>query len=247
MAVQFWLGWNLSRIGRSLAPAALGVAGAGIGLGMLGSLGFARLERRRNAGSPVTVMLWFGAVVLTFLGFFWTLSAPVGALWLGAIAVAVSLVLLVSHVVGTKRLDTRALGTWSRSVLAICAVTVALAGCAAFVPSALTLRFRWQDEAQLDRLVHVVASQAAPVRCTAPYARVKVPVFGIVTELCSGTYAEFDANDYSFVLAPGLTIGTAGQDFGEGCLLHLDGPWWEQGPGGGGVSCPYGFTFIPGG
>jgi hypothetical protein len=132
-------------------------------------------------------------------------------------------------------------------VLAICAVTGALAACASFVPSALTLRFRWQDEAQLNRLVRGVASTTAPVRCTSPYSRVKVPVLGNVTELCSGTYAEFDANGYNFVFAPGLAIATAGQDFGEECLLQLDGPWWEQGPGGGGISCPYGFTFIPGG
>ena len=104
-----------------------------------------------------------------------------------------------------------------------------------------------QHEAQLNRLVRGVASTTAPGRCTSPYSRVKVPVLGNVTVLCSGTYAEFDANGYNFVFAPGLAIATAGQDFGEECLLQLDGPWWEQGPGGGGISCPYGFTFIPGG
>jgi hypothetical protein len=81
MAVQFWLGWNLSQIGRPLASASLGVAGAGFGLGMLGSLTYSLLEKRDKAGPPVVTLLVVGAVVLTLAGFFWTLSAPVGALW----------------------------------------------------------------------------------------------------------------------------------------------------------------------
>jgi hypothetical protein len=252
MAVQFWLGWKFSQIGRPLESAALGVTGAGFGLGMLGCLTFWLLEKRARVSPAVAILLAVGAVVLALAGLFWTLLAPAGALWLGGIAIAASLVLLVSHVVGTKRLEAKAFGTWVRAVLAICAVTVALSACAAFVPSALTLRFRWQDETQLNRLVRVVASRTAPVRCTSTYSPVKVPVFGEVTPQCPGSYAEFDANqqyqigDYGFLFAPRLSLATAVANFPESCLLQLDGPWWELGPGGGGIGCPYGFAYIPG-
>jgi hypothetical protein len=63
----------------------------------------------------------------------------------------------------------------------------------------------------------------------------------------------FHANDhyqvggYAYLYAPDMTLSTTQATIaGEDCVLHLDGPWWELGPGGGGIDCPGGFNYLPG-
>jgi len=51
-------------------------------------------------------------------------------------------------------------------------------------------------------------------------------------------------SSWGYFYAPVMTYATA--PWGS-CIVHLVGPWWEQGPGDGGAPCPGGFVYTSGG
>ena len=231
IAVQFWLGWNLSQIGHSLDGPAFAVAGVGLGLGLLGSATFWAVGKLRvSSFESVAVPLAIGAVALAMAGAIWV-EPDIGF----GVLIAGALVLVVFAMLAAHKI--RALAT--------VVVVVALAAGVALLPSASSLRFKTQDEGRLNALV----TRAGQCKFASAVA---VPVFGQV--ICSDDfgYAAFEASqqyqggDYAYLYEPGMTIDNTVARVGEHCLVHLDGSWWELGPGGGGIECPGGFTYVPG-
>ena len=123
IAVQFWLGWNLSQIGHSLDGPAFAVAGVGLGLGLLGSATFWAVGKLRvSSFESVAVPLAIGAVALAMAGAIWV-EPDIGF----GVLIAGALVLVVFAMLAAHKI--RALAT--------VVVVVALAAGVALLPSAV--------------------------------------------------------------------------------------------------------------
>lgn len=221
VAAQVLVGVRFSAPGQSLAGPIFGVAGVALGLGALGALVHAVRGRVHHgaARSPLGVFA-LGSGALSFAGLCWADEAPVGALLAGGVAIALSAGVAVSLARKNKRAGARGFGARERRIVVSGLVIVAFTCLLAIVPSGLTLRFRWQDETRLDRLVSATCSKQS----------------------CAGSQFDLAGNTgYAYLYAP--TPNEAGYG-GDACLLHLDGPWWEFGPGGDGLACPVGFTYV---
>ena len=112
------------------------------------------------------------------------------------------------------------------------------------LPDGLSLQFKARYEPRLDHLV-ALAMKATPNNCISGTQFPAVPVFGKVWRVCTyGGQVEFDGQgrygEDAYLYSKGVVSAS------DSCVLHLEGPWWEENSGEDGVSCPWGFTSVPG-
>ena len=253
-SVEFGLSWFLPEVGHSLTGPAVVVAGAGLGLGMLGYFvaGHLRDKGRGDVSASVRRALGVGALVLPVLSLGWNLPGTGRALYpvaWGVVGFAVFLVVAEKFFPWRKANEHFPLGT----VLVVLGSIVA--SCYMWtVPNGLAMKFATEDEPRLDQLVTMATRVgAAPGGCTASGRFTPLPSFAKGWHLCTGKgMVEFEAPlseqfggyVWTVIYQPGLTYSAAP---GDSCVLHLDGSWWELAPLTIDMSCPGGFTFVPGG
>lgn len=253
VVIQLGLSYFLPQVGQSLTDPALVVAATGLLLPLLGLLLASSLNNQYQLkmGRAVFTLLWLGSVVLPIVGFLWVAPGFISgaALPIGGTVLAIEAVLFVLLLIPAVRTET---AFRLRTALALFAASAALVGLVASfgtVPNGLSLQFRVRDEARLDRLLRLARSEvnrahARDGDCISPKNFPSLPVFGSVSEICVGggyAYFQAQASPYSFDYQ---SSGTPGAD---SCVIHLDGPWWEASASQGGVFCPGGWTFVPGG
>ena len=252
IALQVVVGVSLSQVGQGLSLPALVVAAIGLGGCLTGGPVLAVISRRFGPGlhAPARVLAVSG-IVLGGAGLVWIrhdlekLALIAGGPLFFILLVSKGVRWSAEYWEGTRRGGRP--GFW------ILLVPLSFAGSivgAAAAPSGLGLRFQ-SYEAILNRLIPqaLSATRSVPSGCVSGSDFPTVPGFGRLAQVCSRSGdVEFDATgsyvvgDYAYVYKPYSQLGGSG----ESCVLHLDGPWWEFAPGGGGVACPGGFTYIPG-
>jgi hypothetical protein len=245
--VEFALSWLLPSIGESLTGPALAVAGAGFGLGWVGYLVALYLTGRDG----FVVSTWArravgtGQFVLPFLSLAWNLPddsrvlMPVGWVMGGVAVVLVALALVFDR--REKPDPWLPVTLW---ILCFAAVVVASSYMWA-VPNGLSLKFATTDETHLARVAASVKANRAPVGCVSAYLATFDPRSLVCSELSSNVLSiSLEGSAWGYLDAPQMTYATA--PWGS-CVVHLIGPWWEEGPGGGGAPCAGGFEYTPGG
>jgi hypothetical protein len=251
--VQVVVGVSVSHVGQGLTGPAIAVAAIGFGAGLGGAALLLIATRRFGPAvrGPARFLALAG-IVLGGAGLVWVRHDLQALAMFGGL----SLLFIIFLVSGIEW----AAGSWEgarngkRGLVVLCVVLAATAFVGAMIvaataPSALGFRFQ-SYEGTLNRLVPRALSATHPSGCISGTQFPAVPGFGKLAQVCSGSgEVEFYATgtylegDYAYVYNPHPPASGSG----ESCVLHLDGPWWEFGPGGGGAPCPSGFTYLPGG
>lgn len=248
ITAQVACGIWLSQVGQGLSRPSLAVAAIGLCACLVVALIFRVLDRR--FGSIVRLparMLALAGLVLGTAGLVWVRhDLEVPALIGGGSILFVLLVFQGVHPLERERAKAK---SWMvGAALVFAAATLG----AANTPSGLAIRFRSYEgslNGLIPRVLALTLTRSNSSGCIPGATIPPVPGFGQLQQVCSHSgvvtfYAigNSPVGDYAYVYnrEPQLHGG-------ESCVLHLDGPWWEVAPGGGGVPCPSGFTYIPGG
>ena len=232
-----------SRVLQGLGKPVLWVALVGGAVGTAGLFVTYLIEK----GHQVPIEHWVpgpaaGTAISVLLGEAWLAHSHATLVATGAIIVAGG----VSVVVARRAKVSRQMVRWAVWAMA---TTVVVTASLWVVPDGLSLNFRWNNEAQLDRLVPAANSLLAsptssPGSCRQFSPPPVVSLFGVSAQLC-GVPGQFYITD-----PPGgtdahgdwsLMFNSKGADT---CVRQLDGSWWET--VGYGVTCPVGFNGVGG-
>ncbi len=222
------------------APALI-VAGTGLGLGLLGRYLLRVLDKRdvpgtRVLGGAVAV----GGAALATGGFLWASPGDYdgGLAFYAELTFLAVVIVAVFSYNGRSSVETGRPWRWLALPVAVLAVTF----CVSLLPSGLALKFR-PDEENLNRVRPTFAqmTQASSTGCVSSDNRVpSVTGLGRVSYVCGGDgWVEFHSATTSYQV-----IYDSGAQTPSGCVLHLDGPWWEADGMPEGTPCPGGFIYT---
>jgi hypothetical protein len=235
LSLQFLVGLRFAHIATSLTPAALLVAGTGLGIALTGSLALRLLDH--GAGGPLrqaSLLLAVGSGILSVLGVVWVIGDAVFSIYIEGILLATCVVILF----GLKVSRSKRLVSW---VISPCLVLLLATAGLYLVPNALSLNFRWTEESSLNHLLPVANSLAPPLSsrkdCGPATDLPAIADFGNVTTICGVPGSVELRNGRS-----GYSLMFASEEPNDSCVRHLDDNWWELNVVA--TNCPWGFNFV---